>query len=162
MNVGNTRFKNSGNTCKSTALTSGESWKKENNGRTFHWCKRQEYWTANKNPKNCRMQQNTPTNKTGSTKSSDKKSLNINLAYLESDNMTDDIFGMTASVETNYHIASDEIDRIFDGNAMHCTEAKHSTSDDSEQLKDYGSRINPATVLTRFQDIQRDHHYSQR
>ena len=50
--------------------------------------------------------------------------------------MTDDIFGMTASVEKNYHIASDEIDRIFDGNAIHCTEVKHYTSDDSEQLKE--------------------------
>ena len=49
--------------------------------------------------------------------------------------MTDDIFGMTASVETNYHITSDEIDRIFDGNEIHSTEVKHSTSDDSEQLK---------------------------
>ena len=81
------------------------------------------------------MQHNTPTNKTDSTKSSDKKSLKINLASIESDNMTDDIFCMTASVETNYHIASDEIDRIYDVNAIHCTEVKHSTSDDSEQLK---------------------------
>ena len=65
--------------------------------------------------------------------------------------MTAEIFGMTASVETNYHIASDEIDRIFDGNAIHCTEVKHSTSDESEQLKEYIGRINLATVLTRFQ-----------
>ena len=50
--------------------------------------------------------------------------------------MTDEIFGMTASVNTNYHIASDEIDIIFDGNAIHCTEVKNSTSDDSEQLKE--------------------------
>ena len=49
--------------------------------------------------------------------------------------MTDNIFGMNASVETNYHIASDEIDRIFYGNAIHFTEVKHSTSDDSEHLK---------------------------
>ena len=49
--------------------------------------------------------------------------------------MTDDIFGMTASVETNYHIASDKIDRIFDGNAIHFTDVKHYTSNDSEQLK---------------------------
>ena len=82
------------------------------------------------------MQHNNPTNNTDSTKSSDKKSLKINLAFLESDNMTDDIFCMTASVETNYHIASDEIDRIFDGNAIYCNENKHSTSDDSEQLKE--------------------------
>ena len=81
------------------------------------------------------MQHDTPKNKTNSTKSPDKKSLKINLASIESDNMTDDIFCMTASVETNYHIASDEIDRIYDVNAIHCTEVKHSTSDDSEQLK---------------------------
>ena len=43
---------------------------------------------------------------------------------------------MIASVDTNYHIASDEIDRMFDGNAIHCTEVKHSTSDDYEQLKE--------------------------
>ena len=42
--------------------------------------------------------------------------------------MTYDIFGMTTSVETNYHIASDEINRIFDGNAIRCTEVKYSTS----------------------------------
>ena len=50
--------------------------------------------------------------------------------------MTDEIFGMTASVETNYHIASNEIDRMVDGNAIHCTEVKHYTSDDSEQIKE--------------------------
>ena len=64
-----------------------------------------------------------------------QKLLKINLAYLENDNMTDDIFGMTVSVKKNYHISSDEIDRIFDENAVHCTEVKHSTSDNSEQLK---------------------------
>ena len=58
------------------------------------------------------------------------------MEYLESNNMTDDIFGMTASVEKNYHISSDEIDRIFDGNVIHCTEVKNSTSDDSKQLRD--------------------------
>ena len=81
------------------------------------------------------MQHDILTNNTDSTKSSGKKSLEINLASLESDTMTDDIFDMTASGETNYHIASDEIDRIFDGNAIRFTEIKHSTSDDSEQLK---------------------------
>ena len=50
--------------------------------------------------------------------------------------MTDDIFGMNSSVEINYHIASDEFDRIFDGNAIHCTDVKNSTSDDYEQLKE--------------------------
>ena len=42
---------------------------------------------------------------------------------------------MTAYVEKNYHIAFDEIDRIFDGNTIHCIEVKHSTADDYEQLK---------------------------
>ena len=60
------------------------------------------------------MQHDTPTNKTDSTKLSDKKSLKINLAYLEINSMTDDIFGVTASVETACPIASDKIDRIFD------------------------------------------------
>ena len=81
------------------------------------------------------MQHDTPTDKTDSTKLSDTTLLNINLEYLENNNMTDYIFGMIASVEKNYHISSDEIDRIFDENAVHCTEVKHSTSDNSEQLK---------------------------
>ena len=50
--------------------------------------------------------------------------------------MTDDIFGTITSVEENYHIASDEIDRIFDGKEINCTEVKHFTSDNSEQLKE--------------------------
>ena len=58
------------------------------------------------------------------------------MASLESDNMTDNIFCMTKYVEKNYPIASDEIDRIFDGNTKHCTEVKHFTSDDSVQLKE--------------------------
>ena len=56
------------------------------------------------------------------------------MVSLESDNMNDETFGMTASVKTNYHIASDEIDRIFNANVIHCNEVTHSTSDDSEQL----------------------------
>ena len=76
--------------------------------------------------------------------------------------MNDKTFGMTASVETNDHIASDEINRIFDGNAIYCTEVNNYTSDDSEQLKDQGGHINPATVPNRFQAIQRDQHSSQR
>ena len=64
-----------------------------------------------------------------------KNSMKINLEYLENDSMNNENFGMAASVETNYHISSDEIDRIFDGNAINCTEVKHSISDDSEQLK---------------------------
>ena len=107
------------------------------------------------------MQHNNAKNKTNSTKSPDKKLLNINLAYLESDDMTDVIFGMTASVEKNYHIASDEIDRIFDGNIIHCTEVKQYTYDDSEHLKYLGSPINLATVTIRFQEIQIDQHSSQ-
>ena len=49
INVGNTRLNNSGKTWKSTAPTSGESWTKEKNARTFHWCKWHEYWTATHN-----------------------------------------------------------------------------------------------------------------
>ena len=60
------------------------------------------------------MQHDTPTNTPDITKSSDKKSFKINLAPLGSDNMTD------------------EIDKIFYGDAIHCTEVKHSTSDDYE------------------------------
>ena len=40
------------------------------------------------------MQNNTATNKTNSIKLSDKNSLKTNFAFLESDSMTDDIFGM--------------------------------------------------------------------
>ena len=77
----------------------------------------------------------TTTNKTDSTKLPNKKSLKINLAYLKRDSMTDKCFGMTISVETNYHIKFDEFERIFDENKIHCNEVKHSTPDDSEQLK---------------------------
>ena len=38
--------------------------------------------------------------------------------------MTYNIFGMSAYVETNYHIASNEIDRIFDANLIYCNEVK--------------------------------------
>ena len=92
------------------------------------------------------MQHYTATIKTNRTKLPNKKSLNINLAYLETDSMTDEIFGMNAYLETNYHIAFDEIDRVFGGNAIHCAEVKHSTSDDYKQLKYYGGWMNPATV----------------
>ena len=95
---------------------SGEYWTKEKNGRTWNWCKCHEYWTATHNSNNCLMQHDTSTNNTDRTKSSDKKSLKINLASVDSDKMTNDIFAMTASVDTNYRIASDEIDRIFNGN----------------------------------------------
>ena len=135
INVGNTRVNNDGSSWKLIAPTFGESWTKEKNGRTWHWCKWHEYWTATHNSRNFRTQHDTVTNKNNSTESSDKKTLNINLESPESDSITDEFFSMTTSVETNYHIASDEIDRIFDGNAINCTEVKHSTSDDSEQLK---------------------------
>ena len=82
------------------------------------------------------MQHGTATSKTNSTESSNKHLLKINLVSLERDSTTDEISGMTPSVETNYHITSDEIDRICDGNAINCIEVKHSTSDDSEKLKD--------------------------
>ena len=59
----------------------------------------------------------------------------INFSSLESDSMTDDIFSITASMETNYHIVSDGTDRIVYGHATHCNEVKHSISYDSEQLK---------------------------
>ena len=39
INVGKTRFNNGGSSWKKTAPTSGESWKKEKNGRTWHWYK---------------------------------------------------------------------------------------------------------------------------
>ena len=55
INVGNTSFNNSGNTWKSTALISGESWTKEKTGHTFHWCKWHEYWTATHNQNNFRI-----------------------------------------------------------------------------------------------------------
>ena len=73
----------------------------------------------------------TAKNNTNSTNFSDKNSFKINLISIEGNSMTNKNFDMTTSVETNYHIASDEIDRIFDGNAIHCNEVKHSTSDDS-------------------------------
>ena len=47
------------------------------------------------------MQNDTATNKTDNIKFSDKNSLKINMAYIKRNSMTDDIFGMTASVETN-------------------------------------------------------------
>ena len=53
------------------------------------------------------MQHDTATNNTDGTKLSDKKSLKINLTHIESNSTTVDIFGMNASVEKNYHMASD-------------------------------------------------------
>ena len=81
------------------------------------------------------MQNKTKTNNTNSTKSSDKNSFKINLAYLESDSMTNAIFGVNASLETNDHISSYETERVFDGNVIHYNEVKHSTFDDYEELK---------------------------
>ena len=161
-NDGNKIVNNGGSSWKKISPISGEYWTKEKNGRTWHWCEWHEYWTTMKFLSNLRMQHNNTTNKTDSTKSSGKKSLKINLEYLEGDSTTGDIFGVTTSVETNYHIASDKIDIIFDVNVIDCTEVKHSISDDSEKLKDQGGRINPPIVPTRFQYIQRDQHSSQR
>ena len=45
------------------------------------------------------MQNDTATNNIDNTEFSDKKSLKINLASLQSDSMTDKMFGMNASVE---------------------------------------------------------------
>ena len=52
------------------------------------------------------------------------------MASRERDNTTNDIFGLNASVEKNYLIASD---RIFDTNPIRCTKVKRSTFDDSEK-----------------------------
>ena len=71
------------------------------------------------------MQNDTATDKTNNTKSSDKNSLDINMGSLESDNITNNIFGMISSAErNNIHGASDEIERIFNANAIHCKEVK--------------------------------------
>ena len=82
------------------------------------------------------MQHKNPTNNTNRTTLTDKKSLKINMESLESDDMTDDIFATTAYAETIYHISSDDIDRVFDGNAIHFNEVNHSNYDDSDQLKE--------------------------
>ena len=50
--------------------------------------------------------------------------------------MNYEIFGMNSYVEKQYHVSSNAIDRIFDRNAIHCTEVKNSTSYCYEQLKD--------------------------
>ena len=70
------------------------------------------------------MQHDTAKDNTNIIKPSDKKSLNINLTSLESDSMSNEIFGMTTSMEKNYRIGSDKIDRIFDGNVIQCTEVR--------------------------------------
>ena len=102
------------------APKSAENIEQKQNRRTWHWCIWHKYWTAMQNSKNRLMKNDTATNKTENTKSSDENSLKIDLASLESDIMTEDIFSMTKSLKTHYHIASDEIDRIFDANAILC------------------------------------------
>ena len=72
INVGKTRFENSGTTWKSTALTSGKSWTKEKNGRTFPWCKWHEYWTETHNSIIAECNTIPQKNKSNSTKSTDK------------------------------------------------------------------------------------------
>ena len=85
--------------------------------------------------KNFEIQNGTATDKTDNTKLSDKKSLKFNKEYLESDNKTNFFFKLVVYVETNNHVAYDELERIFDTNAIHCKDVKHSTFDDSEQTK---------------------------
>ena len=71
------------------------------------------------------MKNATATDKTNNTESSNKNSLDINMGSLESDNITNNIFGMISSAETNNnHGASDEIEGIFNANAIHCKEVK--------------------------------------
>ena len=42
---------------------------------------------------------------------------------------------MIVSVETNNHVAYDELEGIFKANSIHYKDVKHSTFDDSEQKK---------------------------
>ena len=86
--------------------------------------------------KKLRTQNDTATDKTDNTKYFDEKSFKINMESLESDNTTNKCFGMIESAEANNHVASDELEGIFDANMIHCKEVKYSTSDDSEQSKD--------------------------
>ena len=79
------------------------------------------------------MQNDNTQDKTNNTKSSDKNPLKINLAYLDSNNTTDRIFGMTAFMEKT--ITLHPMKSKYE-NAIHYKEVKHSTSDDSKQLKD--------------------------
>ena len=44
------------------------------------------------------------------------------MASLESNNMTDNVFGMIASVKTNNHVASDKLEGIFDVNSIYFKE----------------------------------------
>ena len=50
------------------------------------------------------MKNDTATDKTNNTDSLDKKLSNINMVSLESDNMTNEIFGMIASVRKTHCI----------------------------------------------------------
>ena len=81
------------------------------------------------------MNNDTATDKTNNTESSDKNSLDINVVYLERDNIIDNIFGMIASVEKNNHVSSDELEGIFNANVIDFKEVKYSTSYDSEKSK---------------------------
>ena len=85
---------------------------------------------------NCRIQNDTKTDTIDNTASSDKNSLKINIPYLESNNITNNIFSMITSDKINNHIASDELREIFDANLIHYKEARPFTSDDSDQSKD--------------------------
>ena len=57
------------------------------------------------------------------------------MASLESNYITYEMFGMISSMGKNYQVASHEIEGVFDTNAIHCKEAKHYTSNDSEKSK---------------------------
>ena len=87
------------------------------------------------NSKKIRTQNYTETDNTNNTESSDKNSLDINVVYLERDNIIDNIFGMIASVEKNNHVSSDELEGIFNANVIDFKEVKYSTSYDSEKSK---------------------------
>ena len=87
------------------------------------------------NSKKIRTQNDTAKDNTNNTESSDKNSLDINVVYLERDNIIDNIFGMIASVEKNNHVSSDELEGIFNANVIDFKEVKYSTSYDSEKSK---------------------------
>ena len=57
------------------------------------------------------------------------------MASLESNYMTYAMFCMISSMGKNNQVASHEIEGTFETNAIHCKEAKHYTSDDSEKSK---------------------------
>ena len=125
-NDGGNNNNSSENSSKTIAPKSGKSWTKEKKTHTRHWCKWHGYWTATHNSATFRAHNDNATDKSTTNDSSNKKTLKINLASLENDNMIDDIFGMVASVKTNHHVATDEFEGIFDANVSGCSEIKKS------------------------------------